>query len=214
MNTISIRSYNHETRIYTPEEYVRFRLLDSPSHAKYRRIFVKNAGVTKETMKDLAMSKYGINDIKSKTTKEEILDKILKKEDIFELAKMFNIGVKWYQYGESFGLSKEQVEMLADIGFLILLDTEINNYLQEEGVYDIKQFNDMTQEKINEVTEKYKIYKKENDTCFENINSAFEFNKEMKNEMNNLEDKFKDIEEFADDPEGFIERHCKQKTCK
>lgn len=214
MNTISIRSYNHETRIYTPEEYVRFRLIDSPSHAKYRRIFVKNAGVTKETMKDLAMSKYSINDIKGKTTKEEILDKILKKEDIFELAKMFNIGVKWYQYGESFGLSKEQVEMLADIGFLILLDTEINNYLQEEGVYDIKQFNDMTQEKINEVTEKYKIYKKENDTCFENINSAFEFNKEMKNEMNNLEDKFKDIEEFADDPEGFIERHGKQKTCK
>ena len=209
MNKISIRSYNHETRIYTPNEYVRFRLIDSPSHTKYRRIFVKNAGVTKETLKNLAMRKYCINDIKSKTTKEEIIDRILKKEDIFVLAKMFNIGVKWYQYGESFGLSKEQVEKLENIGFLILLDTEINNYLQKEGVYDIKQFNDMTQEKIDEVIEKYKIYKKEDDICVENINSIFEFNKEMIKITNDSEGRFKDIEEFADDPEGFMEKLSK-----
>lgn len=211
MNTIIIKSYYHEPRIYTPEEYIRFRLLDSPSHIKYIRVFVKNVGTTKENLKNLAMHKYGINDIKSKTTKGQILDKILKKEDIFVLAKMFNIGVKWYQYGETFGLSKEQVEKLEKIGFLILVDTEINNYLQKESVYDIKQFNDMTQETINEAIEKNKIYKEENDICVENINSIFEFNKKMINEMNDSEGRFKDIEEFADDPEGFMERHGSKK---
>lgn len=210
MNNITIKSYFHETRIYIPEEYIKFRLLDSPSHAKYTRIFAKNTGITKDDLKQLAISKYGINDIKSKTTKEEILDKILIKEDIFVLAKMFNIGVKWYQYAESFDLSMEQVTKLESVGFLIPIDTELNNYAHKETLYDIKQFADMTQEMIDKVLKEYNIHKGDKDTCIENINNIFEFNKEMKKAMNDEEGRFNDIEEFADNPEGYMKRHSEQ----
>lgn len=117
MNNIVVKSYYHEDRIYTPEEYIKFRLLQNPSQIKYLNPFAKNMGVSKDELKILAKGKYGIEKIKSKATKEEILDKILEIEDIYELANKFKIGVMWYQYAETFNLTKNQVVKLGKVGF-------------------------------------------------------------------------------------------------
>lgn len=205
-NLIIVRSYYHESKKYTPEEYIRFRILDSPSHIKFTRIFADKAGITKDQLKELAIEKYRINGIKSKTTKEEILNKILENENIYTLAEMFNIGVKWFQYAESFGLSKNQVLKLEKKSFLKIIDYEYNNSMQKECVYDIKQFADMTKEIIDKVIEKYKFYKEDGDIFIDDINNAFERNKEWYKFMNDLDEQFKDVEEFAEDPYGFMEK--------
>lgn len=209
-NLIIVRSYYHESRKYTPEEYIRFRILDSPSHIKFTRIFAAKKGITKVQLKELAIEKYGIDSIKSKTTKEEILNQILENENIYTLAEMFNIGVKWFQYAESFGLSNNQVFKLEKKGFLKVIDYEYNNNMEKECVYDIKQFADMTKEIIDKVIEKYKFYKEDGDVFIDDINKAFESKKEWYKFMNDLDEQFKDVEEFAEYPYGFMKR-IKQK---
>lgn len=211
MNMIYIKSYYHETRTYTPEEYIKFRLLESPSHVKWTKRFARNVGVTKTELKNLAKSKYSITDIKSDATKEVILEKILYKEDIYVLADMYKIGVKWFQYAETFGLSLNQIIKLEGIGFLKIIDYDINDLLQKESVYDIKQFANMTREKINEAIEKNKFYREKNDICIESINNVFKSNKEFQKTMEDIDDKFKDVEEFADDPENFAKKFEERK---
>ena len=206
MNKIIIKSYFHEDRTYTPEEYIRFRLLQSPSQIKYSNPFAKNIGISKDELKIFAKEKYGIEKTKSKATKEEILDKILKYEDIYELANKFKIGVMWYQYAESFNLTKNQVVRLGKVGFLKEIDQNISIYYNDENVYDIKQFADMTKDMIDEAVQRYDIYQNQSDIKIENINCNFEFNKELIKIWHDEDGRFKDIEDFAENPEEFIKR--------
>ena len=205
-NKIIIKSNYHEDRIYTPEEYIRFRLLQSPSQIKYSNPFAKNKGISKDELKEFAKDNCGIEKIKSKATKEEILDRILEKVDIYELAKRFKIGVMWYQYAETFGLTKNQVVKLGKVGFLEKIDKNMSIYSREENAYEIKQFADMTKEMIDQAVQKYNIYQDKNDISIENINDNFEFNKELIKIWNDEDGRFKDIEDFAENPEEFMKR--------
>ena len=203
MNSIILRSYYHEERIYTPEEYIRFKLLQNTSRIKYINPFAKNKGISKDELKEFAKENYGIERIKNTATKDEILDLILEKENIYKLANKFKIGVMWYQYAETFNLTKNQVVKLGKIGFLEEIDQNVSIYYREENIYDIKQFADMTKEMIDEAVRKYNIYSNRNDIKFDHIKGNFESWKAM---LKECDDRFNDIEDFAENPEEFIKR--------
>ena len=79
-------------------------------------------------------------------------------------------------------------------------------YYNEENVYNIKQFADMTKEIIDEAVQKHDIYPNKNDIRIENINGNFEFNKELIKIWNDEDGRFKDIEDFAENPEEVMKK--------
>ena len=162
MNYIKVcDTYGKNEKILNPEEYIRYKILENKGNMKYYFPLSNFALITKELLREVAIKRYGIKNIKQGITKEKLLDLILEKEDIYTLANLFDIGVMSYDYRDAFDVSIEQVKDLEKKGFLkVIKDVSISRF-KYATTYDVKQFADMTKEDLNKAIIKYNVPSKE-----------------------------------------------------